>query len=536
MKIIPFARETKLPPAPEPAQRFGTFPRVRAKDDDEPVEILAARFSDLNSGSLSPPLSASSFKTTFSSIHTVSSPATSPELGHPELPLVRKSGSHGRRDGRLKGTSSRESVRTLFSSSSSQSLNAKAKEESDWEKTLEDAASRASWQSSINHRPRQHTASGHKRTASNQSTWPRAISNPVHQRDSLMLEHVFVDATDNGQSSQYAAPCYSGFPVENDSSWSLPGSRQHSVAGSNSSLQSRSAYAVPPPQAAKTVGQGRFGTLPRMKVRRPSTTGSSFRGEPAAFELKPTASAVPSQPAALGTASLGRATSLRRRAIPDAASLWQMGRRRSSGMGFSGNASGSFSAAVGGGAARMLPTIPQGHSRETSLADDDLEPPSWAGIDPYTQPLSSTDIFARGYRQDSLASDGSGEFIPLRFYGARRESQDDLALLPNRRRSSNNSNASSASFASGRAAAGGEGNGAAGGPVFNLHPFQKRPSLIRRSISSQDATAGFRRHAADVPVSEAEDGDGDGDLIDLIDNNGWCRRRSTFSNLVDPVQ
>lgn len=527
MKIIPFARESSTPPTPEPTKRFGTFPRVRAKDEDEPVETLAARFSDLTSGPLSPPLSASSFKSTFSSNQgsgMTSSPATSPELGHQDLPVGRKSGSHGRRDGcRLKGTSSRESVRSLFSSSSTQSLTAKALEESEWEKTLEEAASRASWHSSINHRPRRHGGSGHKRGASNQSTWPRAISNPVHQRDSLMLNHVFVDASDDGRSDGYAESAYSGFPVGDGSSYSGEVSRQHSVAESSWSVQSRPAYAAPSEKVDST-GQGRFGTLPRIKTRRPSTTGTSFRGEPAQFELKPSSAGAP-RPVALGTASLGRATSLRRRAVPDAASIWQMGRRRSSGVGFS---NGSFSA---GGATRMMPTIPQGHSRETSLADSVLDDDvtGWAGVDPYAQDPSSA--FPRGYsigsgRQDSLASDGSGEFIPLRFAG-RRESQDDLALLSYRRRSSNNSAASSAGDPA-TAAAG------MGAPVFNLHPFQRRPS-IQRSVSSQDALV-FRRRRADVPeaVTGSEAEDGDGDALDA-DNEGWCRRRSTFSNVLDPA-
>ncbi|SPO30734.1 uncharacterized protein UTRI_05351 [Ustilago trichophora] len=532
MKIIPFSRESSSAPSPLPehGQKFGTFPRIRGKvRNDEPIETLAARFSDLNTDSLSPPLSASSVKSTFSSINggmASSSPATSPELGHPDLPGGRRSGSHGRREGcRLKGTSSRESVRTLFSSSSSQSLNAKALEESEWEKTLENAASRASWHSSINHRPRQHTlsnassskSSSHRRNVSNQSTWPRAISNPVHQRDSLLLEHVFVDASNDGSASQYAASSYTGYPVGDDGSWSAVGSRQHSLAGSNNSAQPRSRYIAPMDNA----GQRRFGTLPRVKARRPSTTGISFRGEPAQFELKPsTLTATPSRPAALGTASLGRATSLRRRAHPEVASIWHMGRRRSSGIGLSSN-NGSFSA---GGTARMMPTIPQGHSRETSLADSviDDETSSWAGIDPYTQ--DPAEPYPRGYslggvgaRQDSLASDGSGDFIPLRVFYSRRESQDDLALLNFPRRSSNNSSTTCTNTT----------NDPPGiRPVFNLHPFQKRPQ-IARGFSSQEP---FRSHA-DVPepvTSEAEDQDFS------KDGEGWCRRRSSFTNALTP--
>ncbi|SPO31012.1 uncharacterized protein UTRI_05351_B [Ustilago trichophora] len=530
MKIIPFARESSsaASPLPDHGQKFSTFPRIRSKvSDDEPMETLAARISDLNTDPLSPPLSATSVKSTFSSITggmVSSSPATSPEMGHPDLPGTHRSGSHDRRDGcRLKGTSSLESVRSLFSSSSSQSLNTKALEESEWEKTLEDAASRASWHSSINHRPRQHTLSNassskkpsHKRNVSNQSTWPRAISNPVHQRDSLLLEHVFVDASDDGSASQYAASSYSGYPVGDDGGWSVAGSRQHSFAWSNYSAQSRPAYIAP----MENAGQGRFGTLPRVKTRRPSTTGTSFRGEPAQFELKPPSlTTPPSRSAALGTASLGRATSLRRRAVPDAASIWHMGRRRSSGIGFHSN-NGSFS---GGGTARMMPTIPQGHSRETSLADSVVndETPSWAGIDPYTQ--DPAEPHPRGYsisssaRQDSLASDGSGDFIPLRVFPARRESQDDLALLNFRRRSSNSSTSANST-----------NDPAATRPVFNLHPFQKRPQ-IGRSFSSQEA---FRRHA-DVPepvTSETEDGN----LRD--DGEGWCRRRSSFTTSLVPA-
>ncbi|SPO47595.1 uncharacterized protein PSANT_05283 [Moesziomyces antarcticus] len=488
MKIIPFARESSSP-AVEAAPRFSTFPRARSKGTDEPLETLADRFSGMAMDSLSPPSSASSFTSTFSS-----TPATSPEMGMSELP-ARRSGSHGRREGcRLKGTSSRESVRTLFSSPSSGSLTAKVPshdEESEWERTLQSAASRASWQSSINHRPRPHApaSSGHSRTAS-QSTWPRAISKPVHQRDSLLLEHVFVDASDDGVGS-YAESAYSRFPADHESSYD-PRSRGPSVVSSSSyapPVRRPARHGQAPSEGQEELGQGRFGTLPRVKTRRPSTTGTSVRGEPARFELQPSAPQrpVPVRNVVLGTASLGRATSLRRR--PETTSIWQMGRRRSSGVGSLSHA-GSFSA----GAARMMPTIPQGHSRETSLADsvDD-------GIDPCEV---GDELFARGYsvRHDSLASDGSGEWIPLRFGSWRRESQDDLALLSPARRDS---------FVQ-RAAA----------PVFNLTPF-RRPTMDAGRRDSRSA------QVPDVPEAVTSETEEDG-----IDLEGWCRRRSTFSDQI----
>nr|CDI55025.1 hypothetical protein BN887_03058 [Melanopsichium pennsylvanicum 4] len=515
MKIIPFARESISPPKPaaEQGHRFGTFPRTRAKQHDEPIEVLAERFSDLNSGALSPPLSSSSIKSTFSSGNALSTPATSPELGHPELPLGRKSGSHGRKEGRrLKANSSRESVYSLFSSCSSQNLTSKALEESEWEKILEEAASRASWHSSINHRPRQHTSSNvssHKRTIpANQLTWPRTISNPVHLSNSLLLEHVFVDISDDGRSES----SYSGFP---DNSWS----RQTSVAESNASLQSRSAYAshLEKPDIG---GPGRFGTLPRIKNRRPSTTGTSFRGEPVMFQLKPPGA--PQREVVLGTASLGRATSLRQRVVPDAASVFQMRRRRSSGLGLNDSLCNV-------GVTRTLPTIHQGHSRETSLADSAIDnnvhtdrdkgvAMSWLGVDPYSQ--DPMDAFPRGYsvggRHDSFASDTSGEFVPLRFYN-RRESQDDLALLNIRRRSSNNSATVETEAAM---------------PAFNLQPFSTSTSkrqVLARSFSTKEVSI---RHYADVPeaVTASEAEAEDDDLLD-----GWCRRRSTFSSIIDPA-
>lgn len=410
IKIIPFARDPPpTPSAAEQSQRFGTFPRTRGKHshEQEEVEMLAERFSDLNTLA-SPPLSASSFKTSFSMSQSGSTPATSPEMGgQNELPRPSSSSSYGRKSGcygrRLKGASSRESVRSIFSSNSSSSLKAALSqaEENEWEKTLEEAASRASWHSSINHRPRPH----------NQSTWPKAFapstssstSSPAAastsqgKSEGLLLEHMFVDATGEDDVG-YAESSYSGYPVD--------GSRQGSVA---ESLASR-------PSISK------FGSLPRMKGRRSSIS----RVNPALGQV-------------LGTSSLGRATTLRRRqqAVQD---VWSMGYRRRS----SAQAGGSF---LAGGATRMMPTIPQGHSRENSRADGEeeeedlvLEAPSWAGIDPYSQP----DVFSRGYsftsttsstgglgagvgRHDSLSSDGSGEFIPLRF--GRRESQDDLALI-----------------------------------------------------------------------------------------------------------
>jgi hypothetical protein len=144
----------------------------------------------------------------------------------------------------------------------------------------------------------------------------------------------------------------------------------------------------------------------------------------------------------------------------------------------------------------MMPTIPQGHSRETSRADSVDE-----GIDPCEV---GEELFARGYsvRHDSLASDGSGEWIPLRFGSWRRESQDDLALLTPARRDS---------FVQ---------RGAA--PVFNLTPF-RRPTL--------DAGRRYSRSAQvpDVPeaVTSASETEEEG-----IDLDGWCRRRSTFSDQI----
>lgn len=161
-----------------------------------------------------------------------------------------------------------------------------------------------------------------------------------------------------------------------------------------------------------------------------------------------------------------------------------------------------------------MPTIPQGHSRETSHADIDEDPQSysWLGVDPYAQPPTITTTepsWARGY---SIASDASGEYLPIRFF-ARRESQDDIALV--RRRSSSNHSATP--------------DEEIGAPVFNLHPFArvKRPSLGRSLSSSQFVG---RASNPDVPEavtgSEAEDGFGE---------EGWCRRRSTFASLAPVV-
>lgn len=477
MKLNPFSQETTNHGSAEQHQRFGTFPRVSAKELDEASYTLAARFSELKPDLLSPPLSASSMKSTFSSVHgggaAPSTPATSPELGNCQLPPGRKSGSYGQR---LKAASSRESIRTLFSSSSSQSLKSKARlqeGESEWEKTLEDAANRASWQSSINHRPRQH-----KRAASaNQSTWPRLISNPVHQRDSLMLEHVFVEMGDDSLHSTYAETSYVGVPSP--------------YSGGNLDKESKPSHAA----------VHNFGSLPRARPRRPSTTGTSVRGEPAMFQLK---SHNTSGRPVIGTASLGRASTLRRLNVPDAITIWQMGRRRSSALFNQAEGSGAFSV---GGASRM-PTIQQGHSRDTSLADsNDGDRGEDENDHDVFFPLPVTSGFAR---QDSLASDSSGEFIPLRFIPWRRDSQDNLALL----RRGTSANPSPAE------------TNAAAAPVFNLHPFQvmpQRPGMVR-SFSTPDVPETV------TSASETEDNDLPG-----LGADGWCRRRSTFSNALEPT-
>ncbi|CBQ68951.1 conserved hypothetical protein [Sporisorium reilianum SRZ2] len=480
MKIIPFARETPAPPAADPSQRFGTFPRVRSKDVDEPVETLAARFCDLSTSALSPPNSASSVNSTFS-LSNGSTPATSPELSLPDLPNGRGSGSYGRRARCPRRPSSLDSVRSLFSMSSGHQTTAPkpiTAEESEWEKVLQDAEKRASWQSSINHRPRQHTPSTpnpHARIASYQMSWPRSGPRPAsaqqHQQNGLLLEHMFVDAGDDGQ---YGRGSYSAVSAGGgEGSWSLPvsvaGSRHASVADGSLGHSRSMQFAL-----GDDGEQGRFGTLPRVKSRRPSAT--AVRGDPAPFELK----SAPRNAAVQGTSSLGRAT-LRKRAVPDAASMWQVGRRRSSGL------------APPLSATTRMPTIPQGHSRDSSLVDEPpTDDPPWLGIDPYAQP---------SYQQDSLTPPTDGEYLPFRFY-ARRESQDVLVRL---------ANAASAAA-----------------PVFNLHPFQsraRRPSMGARSASSYEL---YKRSFAcpDVPM-EAEDDD----LFEDDDGNGWCRRRSTVASV-----
>lgn len=529
MKIIPFARESpSAPPSPalEHTQRYGTFPRIRRKESEERIESLAARFGEMHTEWLSPPHSASSMHSTFSSTQSTgarSTPATSPEMTLPDLPSSRGSGSHGRRP---KSASSRESVRTLFNSHSNHSLHSKAAsqqqqttDESEWEKMLEAAENQASWQTSIEHRPRPHPPSLGSNRGATGGTWPR-ISRAVQQQNGLQLEHMFVDASDEAKERGYAESSYSGFPVgRNDSQWSVgmsaAESRQASVASRPPMSQSHASD-------TRNASQAKFGTLPRAKAKRPSTTGSSMRGEPAQFGLKPASQRTqPMDNDVLGTASLGRATMLRKRQIPDAASVWQMGRRRSSGVGLSPTTYGSFSA---GGATRMMPTIPQGHSRETSLAEtatstNEYESMPWLGVDPYAQ--YPADVFPRGYsishRHDSLASESGGEYLPIRFY-TRRESQDDIALLDMARRRDSSPHQESQE------------------PIFNLHSFQKtsptRPGLTRSTSSPADEKVYGRyfRHA-DVPEavtgSEAED---DGALE--LDGDGWCRRRSTFSSVL----
>ncbi|SPC65357.1 uncharacterized protein UHOD_11062 [Ustilago sp. UG-2017b] len=373
--------------ASDQGQKFGMFPRAAPSKyhndaHEEEVETLMERFLDLRSNPpLSPPLSVSSFKSTFSTSQNGSTPATSPEMGG-QNELSTTSSSTGRKSGyygkRFKATS-RESVRSIFSSSSSASLKGASlfrAEVNKWEETLEQAASRASWQSSINHRPRQH-----------QMTWPKAFSSSPSASSSssappvaegLWLEHMFVDAT--SENGRYAESTYSGFPVDG-------GSRQASDA---EGLASRPSFS------------SKFGSLGRIKGRRPR-----ILADPALAQV-------------LGTSSLGRAASIRR-TRPNTAEVWSMGRRRSSAA-----AAGSFST---GGAARMMPTIPQDHSRENSCADEieedfDIQDASWMGVDPFTS----------GYpiRHEVFAFDISGEFIPLRFRSWRRGSQDDLAFIRHR--------------------------------------------------------------------------------------------------------
>ncbi|KAJ1019858.1 hypothetical protein NDA13_006081 [Ustilago tritici] len=445
--------------ASDQGQKFGTFPRAAPSKyhnsaHEEEVETLVERFSDLRTNPpLSPPLSVSSFKSTFSTSQNGSTPATSPEMGgQNELSTSsfstgRKSGYYGRR---FKATS-RESVRSIFSSSSSASLKGASlfrAEENEWEETLEQASSRASWQSSINHRPRQH-----------QMTWPKVFSSSPSASSSsappveegLWLEHMFVDAT--SEDGRYAESTYSGFPVDG-------GSRQASDA---EGLASRPSFS------------SKFGSFGRIKGRRPRILAN-----PALAQV-------------LGTSSLGRAASMRR-TRQNAAEVWSMGRRRSSAA-----AAGSFSTE---GAARMMPTTPQDHSRENSRADEieedfDIQDASWIGVDPFTS----------GYpiRHDGFAFDGSGELIHLRFGSWRRGSQDDLAFIRHRSSSISSNSPSSENV---------------GGPVFNLHPF-KRPSVVGRRRFSRSAAV------PDVPEA-ASSASGEGEW--RIDE-GWCRRRSTLINV-----
>lgn len=233
-------------------------------------------------------------------------------------------------------------MRSLFSMSSGGhgAVNVKANtEETEWEKVLEEAEKRASWQSSINYRPRQHgkVVGKGERTASYQMSWPRAGAGPAAREGvgccwSMCLSmRVRRGCCMGGRGARRVLWGWS-LPV------SVAGSRHASVA----SAQRLSHVAV-----GEDDGQGRFGTLPRVNTM-------LLRREAAA-----------SYSTVQGTALLGRAT-LRRRQIPDAASIWQLGRRRSSGLAHSNSFSGST---------RTMPAIPQGHSRETSLVDDLTEDP-----------------------------------------------------------------------------------------------------------------------------------------------------------------
>ncbi|CCF48627.1 uncharacterized protein UHOR_13322 [Ustilago hordei] len=136
------------------------------------------------------------------------------------------------------------------------------------------------WQSSINHHPRQH-----------QMTWPKAFSSSPSVSSSsstppvaegLWLEHMFIDAT--SKDGQYAESTYSGFPVNG-------GSRQASDA---EGLASRPSFS------------SKFGSLGRIKGRRPRILAN-----PAFAQV-------------LGTSSLGRATSMRR-TRQNAVEVWSMG-------------------------------------------------------------------------------------------------------------------------------------------------------------------------------------------------------------------
>ncbi|SAM83787.1 uncharacterized protein UBRO_20787 [Ustilago bromivora] len=405
--------------ASDQGQKSGTFPRAALSKyhndaHEEEVETLVERFSDLRTNPpLLPPISVSSFKSTFSTSQNGSTPATSPEMG-------------GQNE--------------LSTSSSST-------EENKWEETLKQAASSASWQSSINHCQRQH-----------QMTWPKAFSSSPSASSSsappvmegLWLEHMFVDAT--SEDGRYAEFTYSGFPVNG-------GCRQASDA---KGLASRPSFS------------SKFGSLGRLKGRRPRILAN-----PALAQV-------------LGTSSLGRAASMRR-TRQNTAEVWSMGPRRSAA------AVGSFST---GGAVRMMPTIPQDHSRENSRADEieedfNIQDASWMGVDPFTS----------GYpiRHDGFTLDRSGEFIPLHFGSWRRGSQNDLAFICHRSSSISSNSPSSENV---------------GGLVFNLHPF-KCPSVVGRRRFSRSAAVPDVSEAASSTSGEGEWG---------IDE-GWCRRRSTLSNV-----
>lgn len=578
MKIIPSFGAPKDSPPPSARsssqeRRFNTFPRVRpataGAEVEEPVETLATHFSVMawQQNTLSPPSSASSYTTTFSSSQGGSSAATSPEMTNGDLPGSVGRASWGKKDGsKVRAASSRESLRTFFSqhnspNSSTQTLSKitqQCSDEADWEKTLEDAATRASWQSSISHRPRQK----HRYTPSSnpQSTWPRIISSPVHQRDSLMLEHVFVDASDDGASS-YASSAYSGYPMDNESCSSLPMGPSLSSASFASSVfvgnQSQRAPGSPlvhgnaPMTAVPMISissasskserpKRAFDTLPRAskgRIQRPSTTGSSVRGEPVAFGLRNgeafNTSRSAASPVLSGSASLGRVTDKqKKRPYLDPNVMWSMGRRRSSGR-IEGLPPSPSSVTVPT-TANTMPTIPQGHSRETSLADDDDE----------QQPLQTGQTLADGRmvilpsfsaphlgafgRKISIAaseySDEGGDFIPLRLgsLGRRASSQDPVRHL-----------APASSIGPDR-------------PIkFDLTSFQTAPLAAKEPAGSRLLTPPItprtsscvggtldRRFSRsglvpDVPetASEAEDGD----LLDYDYNTTGRRRRSTFS-------
>ncbi|PWY98146.1 hypothetical protein BCV70DRAFT_233404 [Testicularia cyperi] len=620
MKIIPFAREPAGPPSPTvPERRHHTFPRLRLqKDEPEPVETLASHFEGISitgaTQTLSPPSSASSLRSNFSisgSAHGgMSSSATSPDLLRNELDTFHSNHSAnsavGRKESgkRCKSATSRESMKALFghtnkpssSSLSSSGLDAEA----DWERTLEEAANRASWQSSISHRPRSHHIS-HSRSGS-QLTWPR-ISQPGHQREGLMLEHVFVDASDDGHAS-YTSSIYSPFVDANGSTSSLP----MSVCSSSSFAPRPSLYYTPPPMHvqqehqqrrrsglanpsdsrvpsisisgpsfAATMAQGpsrptdtggscardetegkRYDTLPRMTSRRrPSTTGSSVLGEPAAFGFK---SVDPLQnaryvPASSGTSSVGRSAGIKRRPLMDPnpivpKQVWEMGRRRSSGrlVGLPNTTSQTAT-----GSTTTMPTIPQAHSRETSLADEEdeaslelvLETEGDQYLDAPEMTMHLGHLGPRGgavdWSEDSTneqldafpaGRSGSG-FIPLRLSPStsaasiwlrtesgesRRPSWDDLALL-------------------GHATREREGKDRAG-PRFDLSMFSPPTPPSRTSSTVKKPPVPPRRFSRstavpDVPETVTSSSDTEDLEFDLPDDESHLpphlRRRSTFT-------